>query len=141
MKRLGLVVVDDCEEFRRFMALFLKAKLPQVDLLGSVDSVEAALELIQSHAPDLVVMDLSVGPINGFQATAMLKKRANAPRVILISGNAGQEYRERAVQVGADAFICKSDLYGQLVPALDEIFSDEHTSQLDVVKGMPGTTP
>jgi DNA-binding NarL/FixJ family response regulator len=128
MKRLSVVVVDDCDEFRRFLDSFLKAKLPQVELIGSAESMEAALPMIERMQPDLVLLDLGVGPVNGFHATARLKKLEAPPHVLLISANTGKEYRVRAAQVGASGFICKSELYDELGPAIDAILNDQRTA-------------
>jgi DNA-binding NarL/FixJ family response regulator len=72
--------------------------------------------------PDLILMDLGQGEMNGLEATRLLKGLPGACRVVLLSGNAGSAYYDAATAAGADSFISKTDIYEHLVPLIQQMF-------------------
>lgn len=113
------LVVDDSRVVRaRVMDL-----LREIDVIEDVDqAVDArtALEAVERAAPDLVVLDIHMPSTdgtridNGMEVLRLLKARASAPIVIMLSNYAEDPYRERARLFGADAFLDKSNEFGEL---------------------------
>jgi len=68
-----------------------------------------AVELARARKPDLVLMDVAIPVIDGWEATRMLKsdpETANIP-IIALTAHALQSDRDRAVEVGCDGYIAK----------------------------------
>ena len=103
---LEILVVDDILESRRDLAA-------QVNALGhraiEVDSGRAALSQLQQHLPDLVLLDLLMPELDGFEVTRRLRVltgRHWVP-VIATSGLQGEEHVIQALQSGADDYLSR----------------------------------
>ncbi|OLB42019.1 MAG: response regulator [Candidatus Rokubacteria bacterium 13_2_20CM_2_64_8] len=102
----SVLIVDDVEDNRRIYAMFLQFE--GFEVTTAVDGHDA-LSQARAHPPDLVVMDLAIPGIDGWEVTRTLKRdgRTRAIPVIAVSGHAlaGAEARARAA--GCDAFLTK----------------------------------
>jgi chemosensory pili system protein ChpA (sensor histidine kinase/response regulator) len=70
---------------------------------------QEALETIQQVAPDLIIMDIEMPRMNGYELTALLKGREsfyNIP-IVMLTSRAGLKHRQKAEEVGADGFLVK----------------------------------
>lgn len=95
--------VEDNREIVRQLAAFM-----QVDLLVAGDGLEG-VRLAKEARPALILMDLSLPLLDGWEATARLKadpETAGIP-VIALTAHARDEDRERAARAGAEGYITK----------------------------------
>jgi DNA-binding NarL/FixJ family response regulator len=122
MPPIRLFWVDDCVEFVAFAKEMLK-EFPQLELIGSTASAEAALEAIRRLKPDLVLIDLALQGMTGLEAVCLLKNWPQPPRVVLVTGSDMPEYRQAAKVAGADGFLPKPDLMQALAPLVEELFA------------------
>ena len=72
--------------------------------------------------PDIVIMDLKMPAMDGFEATRQIKARHLAKRVIALTLYGNQHHRERAAQVGFDAFAEKGMAIDTLVEVIREVY-------------------
>jgi DNA-binding response OmpR family regulator len=74
-----------------------------------VEDGEAALENIGRDKPDLVLLDLLLPKVDGFEVLGTLKSNSetSAIPVIVLTAKAGEEDRQRALELGADAYMTK----------------------------------
>ena len=96
---------------------------PRVQVVGSVLSGLEAIERVSSVRPDLVLLDLIMPGMNGFEVLCRLKALPSPPAVVLLSLQEETVLRARAAALGADGFVSKPELGRRLVPLLDAIFS------------------
>ena len=101
------LIVDDSSAVRAFV----RASLEQSGL-ARVQEAETgfdALRLLASNAFDVVIVDLNMPDINGFELLAFMGRSPRRPlaRRILISTQAGGDVRARGAELGADAFLQK----------------------------------
>ena len=70
---------------------------------------ERALEAVQSHRPDLVITDLSLPGIDGFELIEQLRQNPDlrSMPIICLSGYGGSVYEERALAAGSDRILLK----------------------------------
>lgn len=105
-KRAKILVVDDSITSRSLERTILEANGYQVEL--AVDGLEA-LERLQTDIPDLVITDVAMPRLTGFQLLERIKNDdalKNIP-VILITSLESREDQERGLSLGADAYIVK----------------------------------
>lgn len=107
-----VLVIDD-NAFNRMIASKLL-----INWHATVDTAEngyVALEMIKSSPYDLVLMDLQMPVMNGFQAIAEIKKLNIGVPIIALSGNANEAEKFKSMALGCDAYITKpfipQDLY------------------------------
>jgi DNA-binding NarL/FixJ family response regulator len=113
-------MVDDSSLFLQTAAKLLVDE-PGIEVVGSVLSAREALEQVSQLHPDVVLMDLFMPEMDGLEATRRLKFKENAPRVVIVTMEDTPAFRLAARTDGADGFLSKKTLPGQLVPLLREL--------------------
>lgn len=111
------MVVDDNEDFLRAESAWLAIQ-PGFEIVGTARSGETALEVVPQLRPDIVLMDLAMPGIGGFEAIRALKQLPSPPAIIAVSLHDSQVVRSEAAMAGADGFVPKARLSALLVPAL-----------------------
>jgi DNA-binding NarL/FixJ family response regulator len=76
------------------------------------------VRLATELAPDVIVMDLEMPGMDGYEATRRIKQRQPALRVVILSVHAGPLEQESARAAGAEAFVMKGANYEVLVNAI-----------------------
>ncbi len=104
--RATVLVVEDNEDNRALVAKVLGYAGYRV---VAAASGEEALELVARGPPDLILMDLNLGGMNGFEATRRLKEDPASARVpvVALTAYAMVGDRERALEAGCDGYIAK----------------------------------
>lgn len=82
----------------------------EFELCGSSESAEAALKQLDQARADLVLIDLSLPGMNGFELLDELNKHNPRPLSVMLSGHRSEEYAARARQAGASGYVSKSEI-------------------------------
>ena len=101
-----ILIVDDS---RTAIAVLKKTLAPTgYDILSAVDG-EEGIEMAKLHRPDLILMDIIMPGLNGFQATRILRKDADTQDIpiVIISGNEQATEKFWGLRVGANGFLAK----------------------------------
>jgi DNA-binding response OmpR family regulator len=104
-----VLVVDDEPGILRFVSTSLTLAGYDVATTGSG---EEALELVKSQNPDIVLLDILMHPVNGFDVLEQLRTFSRVPVVVF---TAQREIAEKALKEGANAYIMKPFVPGDLV--------------------------
>nr|WP_306427793.1 MULTISPECIES: response regulator [unclassified Brevibacterium] len=101
------MVVDDEPMVRNFVGGYLDT-VPAIEVVGTAANGAEALEQYALHYPEVVLMDLAMPVMDGFEATARLAALAPAPTIaVLTTLDAGDDVA-RAVAAGAVGYIFKN---------------------------------
>jgi DNA-binding response OmpR family regulator len=73
----------------------------------------AALESIQLTAPDLLISDVEMPRMNGFDLLAEVRRRSQRLPVVMLSTRGSVEDRKRATRLGADAYLVKTEFHSE----------------------------
>ena len=108
---MSVLIVDDQAPFRLAARAVVEAT-DGFDVVGEVESGEAALDAARELRPDLVLMDVNLPGISGLEATRVILTEGAEPRplVIVFSTYEPAEYAPRAAEAGAVGYITKSEL-------------------------------
>jgi len=102
-------------------------RLPQIDLIGTVDSESQALNRIAAATPDVLILDLHLREGSGFNVLRTLSRASRPrPKIIILTNFGLPEYRREAESLGVEAFLDKSRDYFRL-PSLLTGFARKHT--------------
>jgi CheY-like chemotaxis protein len=112
-----ILVVDDHAAMRTAIVSLLEMTLRGCNLL-TADSGEQALSLFESNSPALVIMDIALPGMDGFEAVRRLKRMRPQVHVVMHSANDMSIYREESVAAGAAAFVSKGRGSSELVPVI-----------------------
>jgi DNA-binding NarL/FixJ family response regulator len=113
---MKVLLVDDNALFLASAERFL-ASLAVIDSVATARDGFEALERIASDRPDLVLIDLNMPRMNGFETTRRIKALAPGIRVIVVSLHDGVEFRTAAAHAGAESFVAKQE-FAARVPDL-----------------------
>jgi CheY-like chemotaxis protein len=115
-----ILLVDDNRRFLDSTARFLDGA-PGLTVVGRARSGAEALVVLDECRPDLVLLDLVMPGMDGFQTARRIKSRTGAPRVIFLSFYGSARDRAAANEIG-DAFVAKADLVDTLIPTIARLF-------------------
>jgi CheY-like chemotaxis protein len=115
-----VLIVDDVQDNRTVYVLFLKFSGYRV---AEAENGVEALRQAESLMPDVIVMDLSLPVMDGWEATRRLKKdpRTKKIPVVVLTGHALPEHAQAAREAGCDLVITKPCLPDQLMDAIRRI--------------------
>jgi DNA-binding NarL/FixJ family response regulator len=113
-----LLIVDDHSAFRTVARKLLERHGYRV--VGEAGDGTAALEAVQALQPEVVLLDVQMPGLDGFEVAARLSASSRPPAVVLVSSRDGDDFGGLVERSGARGFIPKHDLSG---PALDALVS------------------
>ncbi len=111
-----VLIVDDHPSFRQSARLLLESD--GWDVVGEAPDGEAALAAARELAPDLVLLDVQLPDLDGFEVSRRLRANGNAPAVVMTSSRDACDYGTLATDSGAAGFVPKSELSGAALEAL-----------------------
>lgn len=100
-------------------------KLPDVQIVAEASDGREALELIKTHQPRLVFMDISMRGLNGLEATARITREFSQTRVIILSMHHSEEYFWQALKAGAAGYLLKRAATAELAGAMQQVLGGE----------------
>ena len=113
---VNVLIVDDHAPFRANARLVLEAD--GFEVVGEAEDGTSGLRAAERLAPQLVLLDVQLPDIDGFEVAARLTRTANAPAVVLVSSRDGSDFGPLVGRSGAKGFIPKSELSGAALRAL-----------------------
>ena len=111
-----IVVVDDHPTFRATACALLQAE--GFAVVGEAADGLTALEVIARLEPDVVLLDVQLPDIDGFEVAARIGAFPRPPRVVLTSSRDARDFGSLIDDSGARGFIEKAELSGEAVAAL-----------------------
>ena len=115
---LRVVLVDDHELMRQGLRSILERE-NEVEVVGEAASGRAALELAQTLAPDVVVMDVAMQDQNGIETTRQIRRACPGVKVLALSSHSDPRYVTAMLNAGACGYVLKANAYDDLRRALD----------------------
>jgi DNA-binding NarL/FixJ family response regulator len=113
---MTLMIVDDHRSFRDAARRVLESA--GFEIIGEAADGESGLDAIVELRPDIVLLDVQLPGIDGFEVAARLRKRGDAPVIVMTSSRDGADFGPLIEQSGARGFIHKADLSGPAISAV-----------------------
>jgi len=106
MKPTRVLLVDDHTLVRAGIHSLLN-NMEGIEVVAEVGDGREALNLVRTHRPDVVLMDIAMPGLNGLEATAHIAKEFPQVRVIILSMHVNEEYVIKALRAGAMSYVVK----------------------------------
>jgi DNA-binding NarL/FixJ family response regulator len=111
-----VLIVDDHDGFRAGARALLEAD--GFEVLGEAADGAAALEAFRRLRPEVVLLDVQLPGIDGFEVAERLAAEADPPAVVLISSRGPDSYRPQLATSPVRGFIAKGELSGECLAGL-----------------------
>ena len=96
------------------------------EVIGTASNGLELLEGAQRLSPDLIVLDISMPQLDGFEATRRLKLCGNRSKIVFLTVWEDADFAREAFEFGADAYVIKSRMASDLIPAISEALAEHH---------------
>jgi DNA-binding NarL/FixJ family response regulator len=122
MRRARVLLADD----HKMMAQMIERLLtPCFDVVGTAEDGLALVRMAKEFDPDVIVADISMPGLNGFDALNQIKRQYPQLKFIMLTGYQEPALAQRAMECGASAFLLKMFLSEELTVAIDAALSDQ----------------
>lgn len=119
-KKVRIFICDDHALFREGIKAVLREQ-PGFEIIGEAPDGKQAVEKVGAMRPDIVLMDIEMPEMNGFEATKRIKHAHKEIKVLILTMYEEEELVARCLDAGASGFILKDVPPSQLVYAIHEV--------------------
>ncbi len=120
MEKITILLVDDHKLIRESWSFILNSDR-RFKVIGETSDPEEAVAIAKEKNPQIVLMDINMTPVNGFDGTKMLRKFSPGSKVIGISMHSMPAYARRMLQLGAMGYVTKNSSKDELLTAIVEV--------------------
>lgn len=144
MEKIKVLLADDQELILESLHIVLSME-PDLEIVGLARNGEEAIKSCEQFMPDMVLMDVNMPVMDGVAATARIKERMPATKIIMLTSYKEVEYVLAALSHGAEGYLLKAihprDLAAgiRVVQAGGTLISQEMASKM--IKSMNSTAP
>jgi DNA-binding NarL/FixJ family response regulator len=120
LAKIRLVIVDDHQMVRETWRLLLEQD-KRIEVIAECSSGSEAIDVAFSLLPDVMMMDINMFPVNGFEATRKIVKACPDVRIIGVSVNDQLGYARNMFHLGAKGFVTKNTSQQEMIEAIIEV--------------------
>ena len=120
MSKIRLLMVDDHEIVRAGLRMLLQAQT-DIEIVGEADNGRDAIAKAKELNPDIVLMDISLPDIDGFEATRQIKRALPKVAILALTMYETDEYFFKMLNAGASGYVPKKAAPTDLVTAIHTI--------------------
>ena len=129
------MLVDDHAVVRTGFRLLLQA-FADIEVVAEADSGEAACQMYESVAPDVVVMDIAMAGMGGIEAIKRLMAKDAKARILALSAHEDTSHPKRALQAGALGYLSKRSAPEVLIDAIRAIAKGQRYLDAQIAQRM-----
>ena len=119
-KAITILIADD-NKYMRETIRFLLSRAAELTLVGEAESGEEAISLAKKLSPDVVLIDINMSPVNGFEATRKILKTNPGTKIIGLSVHKQASYAKNILQLGAKGYVTKSSPHKEIIQAIIDV--------------------
>jgi DNA-binding NarL/FixJ family response regulator len=117
---IRVLIVDDFEDWRRTVRQMLQER-PELQVICEVADGLEAVQKAGELRPDLILLDIGLPKLNGIEAARQIRQLSPSSKIIFLSQDNSVDPDELALSTGAQAYVNKTDVRSDLLPAVDAV--------------------
>jgi two-component system invasion response regulator UvrY len=124
MKKVSIMIVDDHTLIRETWS-FLLGKNENFDVVAECGDGERAIELARDKRPDVVLLDINMAPMSGFDVLKMIRKYSPGSKIIGVSMHSQPAYAKKMLRLGAKGYVTKNSPRQEMLTAIAEVSKNQ----------------
>ncbi|GAB4571367.1 MAG: hypothetical protein Kow0077_07920 [Anaerolineae bacterium] len=132
-RAIRVVVADDHLILRTSIAYFLDDQ-DNITVVGEAGTGEEALQLVNEHQPDVLLLDLNMPDRSGLEILPQIRAQCPDTRVLVLTGRTEDSYIMRALQAGAQGYLLKTSSQEELLDAVYKVAQGNMALGADVTE-------
>jgi len=131
MSITSLVVADDQKVFRQGLRYLIEQQ-PNLVILNEASNGAEAIEILNKNQPDILLLDISLPDMSGYNVIEKIKLQSSPIKVIVISMHTDPLYAIKALRVGALGYVTKNCSFSEILEAISLAKKDKHYISADI---------
>lgn len=132
---IRVIIVDDHALVRMGIRRLLD-DLPDIDVVAEAENGETALTLVKLHQPDVVLLDMKMPGIDGWEVTRRLTKSNPHVKVIAVTAMCAEPLPSRVLQLGAMGYLTKESGPEEMAAAIRKVVKGEKYLSAEIAQKM-----
>lgn len=120
MQKVSILIADDHKLIRETWSFILNND-PRFEVVAECGDSDQAVEVAKAKRPQIILMDINMTPISGFEATEKIRKVSPASKIIGVSMHSQPAYAKKMLQIGARGYVTKNSSKEEMIKAILEV--------------------
>ena len=126
MNRIKILIVDDHTLIREAWAFLLSHYKDAFEVIASVGDGQKAIEQARDKRPDIILLDINMVPLSGFDIITNILKLSPKSKVIAISMHVQSAYAKKMFQLGAHGYVTKNSSSQEMLTAIKAVYAGQN---------------
>jgi two-component system, NarL family, invasion response regulator UvrY len=124
MSKISILIVDDHTLIRETWS-FLLGRNEGFEVIAEVGDGQRAIELARDKRPNIILLDINMAPLNGFDILKMIRKLSPGSKVIAVSMHSQPSYAKKMLRLGARGYVTKNSPRQEMLDAIKEVYNGQ----------------
>ena len=120
MSKITVMIVDDHTLIRETWS-FLLGRNENFDVIAELGDGQKAIDIARDKRPQIVLLDINMAPMNGFDILKMIRKLSPGSKVIAVSMHSQPAYAKKMLRLGAKGYVTKNSPKQEMLDAITEV--------------------
>lgn len=120
MGKITVLIVDDHTLIRETWS-FLLGRNDNFEVIAEVGDGQKAIDIARDKRPHIILLDINMTPLNGFDVLKMVRKQSPGSKVIAVSMHSQPAYAKKMLRMGAKGYVTKNSPRQEMLDAIMEV--------------------
>lgn len=120
MSKITVMIVDDHTLIRETWS-FLLGRNENFEVIAELGDGQKAIDIARDKRPQIVLLDINMAPLNGFDVLKMIRKLSPGSKVIAVSMHSQPAYAKKMLRLGAKGYVTKNSPKQEMLDAITEV--------------------
>lgn len=124
MKKITVLIAEDFQLIREVWQTLFNNN-PRFQVVGACESGEEAFEIAKLQKPDIVLADINLKGMDGFELTKLLNKELPSTKILAVSMHIQISYVQKILRLGASGYVTKNSPVEELIEAVTAVHNNQ----------------